>query len=269
VLFFLCDYFNAFGLLVIGNPPANLENTVYLGIINAKMNYIDFGLPTKPSLTNSNGYFYNVAGINPFLEKQVTVIAPLKEKILTNTATFRLNPNFILQNTGATIKNLTVDFGTGTIYNLINNGVISSSFPTVSFSTNGKKTFTFVATYSNNTAETLKATMEVSTVSSPTIFSKITNGIYPEAEDFISANSITQTIPFQGYNETSATSGNLEYRTYYNSVTNSGFDATTRTFSIQPKLRKEVIILDGYDPGDGRKIYPQSSGYLSEKSSIY
>ena len=251
------------------NPPINQSNTVYLGIINTKMNYIDFGTPTQQSLDYNNGYLYNKPGINPILEKQVTVIAPLKEKITTNTATFKLSPSYILQLTGSPIKNLIADFGTGTTYNLITNGVNSTTYPSVTFSSSGKKTFTFNVTYNDNSTELLKATMDVQLSTVPVEYNKITGGIYPEAEDFVGTSGITQTIAFKGYNETTATSGKLEYRTYYNTVTNPGFDPANRTFSIQPKLRKEVIILDGYDPGDGRKIYPQSTGYTQEHSSIF
>lgn len=259
------------GTMAIGipNPPVIQVNTVYIGIINTKMNYIDFGTPSQSSLDYSNGYLYNKPGINPFLEKQVTVIAPLKEKITTNTATFKLRPDYIMQLTDSPIKNLTADFGNGTLYSLITNGVNSSSYPTITFSASGQKTFTFTATYSNNTTEVLKATIEVELPATPVEYNKITSGIYPEAQDFIGNSGVVQTVPFKGYNETTATSGKLEYRTYYNTVTNPGFDPSTRTFSTEPKLRKEVLILDGYDPGDTRKIYDQSSGYDPEHSSLY
>ena len=84
-------------------------------------------------------------------------------------------------------------------------------------------------------------------------------------EDFVDSAGITASttgnIAFQGYNETSATKGTLEYRTYYNLITNNG--------SAKSTIKKEIIILDGYDPGDGRKIYPESNGYDSDKKSLY
>lgn len=73
------------------NINANTNpNLVDLGVINTKMNYIDYGTPTTPSLTTVNGLLYNVAGINPFLEKQITVVAPLKERVNSGNVTFRL-----------------------------------------------------------------------------------------------------------------------------------------------------------------------------------
>lgn len=247
------------------NINANTNQTlVDIGVINTKMNYIDYGTATTPSLTTTNGLLYNVTGINPFLEKQVTVIAPLKSKITSGTITFRLLPSFMLQLTGLPIKNLVANFGTGTSYNLITNSVVSTTNPTVTFATSGKKEFTFTVTFSNNTTETLKATMDVTVPAiSPTALTATTS--FPLEEDFVGTAGITTTtagnIAFQGYNETTATKGTLEYRTYYNLVTNNG--------SAKSKIKKEIIILDGYDPGDGRKICPQSIGYLKEKSSLY
>jgi hypothetical protein len=243
----------------------NLDpNIVDIGVINTKMNYIDYGTPTTPSLTTTNGLLYNVAGINPFLEKQITLIAPLKENVTSGIVTFRLLPSFILQQTGISIKNLVADFGTGTNYNLISNSTLSTTNPVVSFTTSGLKEFVFTVTFINNTTETLKATMNVNVQATTQTDAR---GIlsFSLEEDFVSSAGITTTsvgnIAFQGYNETTATKGILEYRTYYNLVTNNG--------SAKSKTKKEIIILDGYDPGDGRKIYDGSIGYDSSKSSLY
>ena len=249
------------------NINANTNQTlVDIGVINTKMNYIDYGTATTPNLTTANGLLYNVAGINPFLEKQVTVIAPLKNKVTSGTITFRLLPSFMLQLTGLPIKSLVANFGTGTSYNLITNSVVSTTNPTVTFATSGKKEFTFTVTFSNNTTETLKATMDITVPnSSPLVMAMANPSSFPLEEDFVGTAGITTTtagnIAFQGYNETTATKGTLEYRTYYNLVTNNG--------SAKSKIKKEIIILDGYDPGDGRKIYQGSVGYSQDKSSLY
>lgn len=238
-------------------------NLVDIGIINTKMNYIDYGTPTNPSLTTIGGYLYNVNGINPFLEKQITIISPLKEKINSGTVTFRLLSSFLLQLTGLPIKNLVADFGTGASYNLITNSVISTTNPTITYTTSGKKDFIFTVTFNDNTTEILEATMDIVFSNSST--AKLTVSGFPLEEDFVNNAGITSSTPgniaFQGYNETSATKGTLEYRTYYNLVTNNG--------SIAPKINKPIIILDGYDPGDGRKIYNGSIGYDPDKKSLY
>jgi hypothetical protein len=247
-------------------------NIVDIGIINTKMNYIDYGLPTQKSMNFVNGRFVNISGINPFLEKQITIIAPLKDKIRSNNITFRLLQSSILQLSGSPIKNLVANFGTATNYNLITNQVITSLYPIITFATSGKKTFTFTITFSNNSTETLTATMyiEVPPVGSTSLSSKTS---FPPEEDFVGSAGITTTstgnIAFQGYNDTTPLKGTLEYRTYYNTVTNPGYNEVTKTFSEQPKIRKEIILLDGYDPTDTRKIYTGSIGYDSEYRSLY
>jgi len=254
------------------NINANTTSSlVDLGVINTKMHYIDYGTPSTPSLTTANGLLYNVAGINPFIEKQITVIAPLKEKITDGTVTFRLLSSFMLQLSGLPIKNLVANFGTTTNYNLITNTVLSTTNPSVIYTTSGKKTFTFTVTFSNNSTETLTASMYVE-VPPSNVFLRTTSSFDAE-ENFTGTLGITAAtagnIAFQGYNETTATKGELEYRTYYNTVSNPGYSETNKNFSIQPKIRKEIIILDGFDPGDVRKIYQGSTGYIEDEKSLY
>lgn len=185
------------------NINANTNQTlVDIGIINTKMNYIDYGTATTPSLTTSNGLLYNVNGINPFLEKQVTVIAPLKDKITASTITFRLLPSFILQLTELPIKNLVANFGTGTNYNLISNSVVSTTNPTIIYTTNGKKEFIFTVTYSNNTTEILKATMDITIPnSSPLAMAMASTSSFSLEEDFVGSAGIT-----------ASTSGNVAFQ---------------------------------------------------------
>ncbi len=215
-------------------------------------------------MTFANGYFSNVSGVNPFLEKQVTVIAPLKQKVFSGTITFRLQSSFMLQLIGLKIKTLQANFGDGTQYNLIANQIVSTSIPSIDYTTSGTKQIVFTVTYEDDTTEVLNSSIEVlpyyrgSSARNAAVFNPI--------DDFVGSNGIVagspeNTIPFIGYNETVSTKGTLEYRTYYNTVTN--------TEGMVAKINKPVIILDGYDPGDGRKIYSGSTGYDAYKKSLY
>ncbi len=119
----------------------------------------------------------------------------------------------------------------------------------ITFSTGGKKEFVFTVTFSDNSTEIVKTTIDV-VISNNAAISK---ALAPRAPSYdpignfvITAIDVENTIPFQGYNETIATKGILEYRTYYNPATNPE--------GAVKKIKKEVIILDGFDPGDGRKI---------------
>lgn len=194
-------------------PDSNINpNLVDIGIINTKMNVIKSGNVNTPSLKFENGRFANILGVNPFAENQVTVIAALKEVITANTVTFRLKPTYILQLLGKKIKNLQVNFGTATNYNLITNQVITTSNPTVTYNASGEKEFIYTITFDDNSTQILKSKMTINVVASG--IEGLRNGGFPAEENFVDINGVTATIPFQGYNETNASLGKLEYRTY-------------------------------------------------------
>jgi Putative serine esterase (DUF676) len=250
------SFMNVESLKTVVNNTTN-SNIVDIGIINTKINYIDYGSTAYPTLNFSNGYLQNIGTLSPFIEKQITIIAALKETVTAGNVIFRLQPSLILQLLGNKIKTLQADFGTGAIYNLITNQNITTTNPIITFATSGEKEFIYYATFEDNSTQTLKSKILVNIVA-PTVV--LRSGTFPLEEDFVGTDAITATIPFQGYNESVATLGNLEYRTYYNRLTNDG--------SAKSKIMKPVIILDGFDPGDGRKIYPGSINYKSDKSSL-
>lgn len=166
------------------NESSSTGTLVNLGIINTKINCIDFGTSSSPKLSFANGRFGNVANVNPFTEKQVTVIAALKETATGNNITFKLTTNFILQLSGLKIKNLTANFGTGTIYNLISNQVLAATNPAVNYTTSGPKELTFTVTFENNTSEVLKANINVILP----VVNASTNSLvaaFPTEEDFV------------------------------------------------------------------------------------
>jgi hypothetical protein len=65
-----------------------------LGIINLKMNYIDFGTDADPNLVYTNDLFQNVPNKNPFKEKLINAIMPLTSKINTSSVTFNTKQNY-------------------------------------------------------------------------------------------------------------------------------------------------------------------------------
>ncbi len=241
-----------------------LESNIYsenssitqIGIINTKINIFD----SNKNLDVVNGFYINKTGVNPFIEKQVTIISALKNSIKTSNtgeAIFRLNKNFIIQLTGFKIKNLSANFGNGSIQNLITGGIISLNDFKINYKESGMKEINFEIVYENNTKENIKSKIQVN------IPAKISKRVSADSNlivNFTGNEGITNTISFKGYNETAAKSGTLEYVTYYNLVTN-----TNRT----PKLMKPVIILDGFDPGDKRKINKESIGRNNTDKSLY
>lgn len=227
-------------------------NKVIVGVINLKMNYLDYGTASDPKLTFSNGYFWNVPGKNPFLEKNISIVQPLSSEIENDAVTYVIKKEFFAEDSHSVpISSLQIDFGDGVSHTYNVSGNFAPIEQTVQYSSAGLKTVNLQINYSDTTIQSLQSTVKVSF--SENSVAKLA-GNFNEFENFTYGNGITQTIPFKGYNETIATSGKLEYRTYYNRVSNPGYNPADHSFSIQPKLRKPVIILDGFDPGDSRNL---------------
>ncbi|MBC7650412.1 MAG: hypothetical protein H7101_01540 [Deinococcales bacterium] len=76
------------------------------------------------------------------------------------------------------------------------------------------------------------------------------------ADPLIEDGNLTSTIGYQGYTENESVNGQLQYRIFYH--TNNG--------NTQPILQKPIIISDGFDPGDTRKI--QAKDYIEYKDGV-
>lgn len=227
------------------------DNSIDIGIINTKINYVDYGTKEIPNLGFEGGFFRNIADKNPFKEKRVTVIAALQETATSNRVVFRLNPNYIVQDEANKIRTLTMILE-GNSFNLISDYQISSENFEYQFSkTDTELLINYKIEYADNQIENLASKMQIS-YHQPYI--PVQDACLMQ-DDFVSqtgpyqgitANSIENTLPFKGYNETAPSKGVLEYRTYYNHATN--------TCGNPFKIVKPVIIVDGFDPGDERKL---------------
>ena len=239
------------------------DNVIDIGIINTNINYLDFGTKENPNINFKDGFFREIANKNPFKEKRTTIVACLKENISSQKAKFRLNPNYIYQDETNRIRNLTMILEDKSL-KIINN--FENLAETIEYQfqkSNPEMVINFKVEYADNQIQNISSKLSVNVNQ---IIVNNNSGCNLLIEDFvnqtglnqgITAASIENTIPFQGYNETTATKGVLEYRTYYSTLTNNC------------KLQKPVIIIDGFDPGDKRKIYQGSAGWIRESKSLY
>ncbi len=236
------------------------NNVLNIGFINTLIDYVDYGTKEVPNLSFKDGFFFNIEDRNPYKQKQITIVAAIAETIFHQDIKIRLNPDLVYQDDNNPIKNLTAILN-GTEIQLVSN--FEDSKETIDYRLKGdEKEIIFRMEFKN---ETRIETRAVINVSLPQVAGGPTT-TFPLEENFtenlgIDHDSPENTILFQGYNETTAIKGVLEYRTYYNKVTNDG--------SSKSLINKPVIILDGFDPGDKRKIYPQSIDYSFDKSSLY
>jgi len=222
------------------------ENTIPIGIINTEFHYGDAGTAQNPNLQfNANTEtFSNIAGKTPFIKKQTTIISPLKKEVTGNTIQFKTDAFFKLHKFGKTIKTLQLQTN-GATFTLINNYNFTNTNATTTYTTEGIKNLKFIATFSDNTSKTSygKFYLNLPTTHLARANSSALIDIYADND-----------LYFKGYDENKAYQGKSEYRIYYNDATNT--------------LDKPIIIVDGFDPSDTRKIEKNDKGHNNEEKSI-
>ncbi len=129
----------------------------------------------------------------------------------------------------------------------------SDEYKTIEFSTEGIHIFRFEITFEDVTTATCFQQIEIK--ANP--YKSLGDDCEPVH------NIISSTIPFQGYDETVATTSHADYHIYYH--------YTTPTSGVCERvLRKPIIILDGFDPQDGRnyyKIYNTNLSYMNQSNN--
>jgi hypothetical protein len=186
----------------------------------------------------------NKPGRNPFVKKQATVLAPLVGSARGSNISFKLDASFMLYKFGKPIKNLILQTNNSS-FTLINNSVLSNANFTTSYSSSGIKILKFIVTFNDNTTKTTYGKVKIFV---PNTYSA--KG-FTSSLDTISAAS---DLHYQGYDESIGYQGQNEYRIYYDKINNDYI------------INKPIFILDGYDPGDIRKIETFDPGHDSPKS---
>ncbi|MCF6295448.1 MAG: T9SS type A sorting domain-containing protein [Flavobacteriaceae bacterium] len=216
------------------------KNTVDVGIINTTFNELNYveNDEKNSALRLVNNQFQKIDNAKPaFKIKQALVISPLKEKLIGNTITYKFNNQFLFQETDKTIETLVANFDTQQNYTIIQNRAITTNSVTVNYTEAGIKMLEFVVTYTDGSSVRTSAVVQVSVLNDP-----------PHLVENPPNQIATET--FQG------ALGEIEYRIFYRTRKDDG------SINSQASLKNPIIIIDGFDPGDERKI-----GYLEDNSS--
>lgn len=230
----------AAGKILPGNPPVDMANVISIGIINTTLQKLNFNenTPADGGLTYSNNMLYPIAGKPSFVTKKVLIASPLKDYISGTTVNFNFSSNLIFTNAASAIKTLTVDFGNNQVSTVIQNGNIITPSVTISYTSKGMKTIKFTALFADNsTMETYgKFYFNYVSAADPEKGSIACNETLKEKGIF------TSKIPYQGTEESSPVFGKIEYNIFYN------YNNAAR------KILKPIVIIDGFDPGDVRRV---------------
>jgi len=217
------------------------KGKVPIGIINFQFNQIDTNSLVNNLLEESNGIYYDVPNRirSPYWNKQVSIISPLVDSAEGLQVTFQTAPSLYLQNTGHSIISLMADFNNGS--GLINVGLNNAI--QIDYSSYGRKIIKFIIKYQDNIQVTTYAYLKLIKPK------KLSANILSTACD--KDDYITASIPFTDYeNNTFRGQGNIHY--YFSTAT-----------PCNGKVRKPIIVLDGFDPGDTRSITQLYDEYLN------
>jgi hypothetical protein len=224
------------------NSPQEKE-LVDIGILNTDFDILsDWGESPYSGviLDTLRKKYVPIPGKQPFYTLHTTVISPLRNAIQGDYAEFRFhNDNFFSYDSEKNIISLVAEFGDGVSRTVIENGLFINSKITVNYTTSGLKIIKFSVKYRDNTEVVTYGSVYFRSMSQPIAESASCNSNDPLRQDF----SITSALDFTGYRTTDPTiKPKFDYRVYYS-------DGNTAK-----NLMKPILIIDGFDPEDKRKI---------------
>ncbi|QTD37416.1 hypothetical protein JL193_15185 [Polaribacter batillariae] len=233
---------------------SNTIPSINIGVLNTSFDFLFYDEENESNggLTLVNGVFKPIAGKPSVFTKHITLISPQQEIITTTNSgdvNFRLD-NSLFFNRNKTIKKLVANFNTTTNYTLVNNSAPTNTVAKINYTTAGKKLITFTATYKDNTTQTTYATI---TIVKPKIqLQKNNNCLKSNVLPF------TSTIPFKAWDENTAKFGKMEYKIFFGKNNQTGSCGIAR-------VKKPFIVIDGFDPGDTRRIELEDCDAICQK----
>lgn len=173
---------------------------------------------------NNNQFVLNNPSADAFQNHEIALMAPLVAKSKNKTVEFILKDKNIFNTTSKNIQAIYISFIDESLWQTV---IINQPIH-VDFGTSGKKSISFKIEFTNGESKIIKSTFEIQ--GSSTIANRNGNEILAE--------TITASIPYQGYGESAAYLGQGEYEIYLDNV--------------DQVLDKPIFLIDGFDPGDTR-----------------
>jgi len=222
-----------------------------IALANYKYNVIDTNAVANGQILQIDSMYYDASATsNPYITLQTFIASPLIDSIKSsnNTVLFNFSPELTFNKSNTPIISLNVNFGDGGPDQAI--AMNAENSVAVNYSSSGYKILKFVAGLSDGSTSTTYAAVKVNVDDSGGL---APSGPTCNATDVF--DKFTSDLIFQGYDETTATTGTGNVKIFY--ATNGNCDKI---------LRKPIIILDGFDPGDNRKVDQLYDDYLNNRN---
>lgn len=214
-------------------------DTSYLGILNTAFQSLNYTIDKRVKaavLYEDNKLKLKDPKQPLFNEHEALVISPFREYFTGNIITLKLNKKLLFsEHPYRKLESVELYSENGQQHHVMRGGHFITDAVHLRFSETGEKTLNFKVQFTNGKVVFTKALIYVR------IPQKCQNALKDtRIQDF----TWTSDISYQGYNETTPIYGELECRIYFQ----------TRDKSAPLKIKKPIIIIDGFDPLDGRKI---------------
>ncbi|MFC5285336.1 T9SS type A sorting domain-containing protein [Pedobacter alpinus] len=214
---------------------AKIESKIAIGLGNYQFNVIDSNAISNGLIQMIDSMYYDVPGRSnhPYLSIHSFIASPLVDSVKTLSVKYDFSSNYVINIGNIALNSLQVDFGDGNgLINVALNDSIS-----INYTSSGYKYLKFIANFSDNSSIITYGTVKV--IGEPQVYLKANSTLTTLCSSPNTQLKFWSDLTFQGYDETTATKGYGEATIYY--ATNGSCDGV---------IRKPIIVVDGFDPGD-------------------
>jgi hypothetical protein len=210
-----------------------VENQIPLSVLICDFEKINSTSVEKGDLIlNSNQQFELKTNSSAVFDKHsINLISPLSSKSKSKNVTFVLNDDLIFNTTNRSIVSISFMDTSSNSYKTITQNIPFS----ITFEENGKQTILCKIVLNDGVTITESFTIDIISNTNASLNRSSNDNLQPDA-----ITSITATIPYQGFGESSPFFGVGEYDIFLDTV--------------DGVLDKPIFLVDGFDPGDSRNI---------------
>ncbi|WCO01114.1 T9SS type A sorting domain-containing protein [Psychroserpens ponticola] len=223
------------------------ENHLDVAILNSTFQILNYNFENPNSggllLNETTQKFNQITNTPPFYSMQTSIVAPTKSIVKGHNAEFIFNENLFLENGENDIKTLTIDFGSIT-KTIISNGDFLAQNVIIPYNSSGTKELNCQITFNDNTTLITNGSFYFHYIpNTPSVNSL--NGLCTASNTRTKDDYVIAEETFKGYKTNDPTIfPRIDYRIFY----------ADESFHSDLNMYKPVIIIDGFDPGDKRKI---------------
>jgi pimeloyl-ACP methyl ester carboxylesterase len=223
------------------------DNEVNVAILNSPFQILNYNYETPITggllLNETTQLFEQISNTQPFYSMQTTVVAPTKSILKGTSVTFKFDTNLYLTNGGNEIKTLTINFGSTTTSIIADSNFIAQDV-TIPYFSSGTKEFTCSITFNDDSTLTTKGNFYFHYLPVNPVANNV-NGLCTASDPRAKDEFVIAEESFKGYKTNDPRIyPKIEYRIFY----------ADESFHSDLNIYKPVIIIDGFDPGDKRKI---------------